>query len=395
MPSLKGRTPDARRGGAIMSVNHRDGGLLGPWWWTIDRYTLTAIGLITCIGLVLIMAASPAVATRIDLSPHHFVNRQVAFLLMGGTVILIFSMLPVVVIRRLSVFCFLGCILMLIFVELFGAPVKGAQRWIHLPGFTLQPSEFVKPFLAVMVAWALARKHSNDKFPGYSIAMAMWGIVVVLLLSQPDFGMTIAVSTIFGAQLFVAGLPWLWIAMAVVLAVSGAVGAYVWLPHVAQRINTFLDPAAGDNYQTAKSLEAIRNGGVFGMGPGEGVVKQILPDSHTDFIFAVAGEELGTLVCIFIVLIFVFIIVRSFVRVFNESDLFVIYATTGLLVQFGVQAFVNMGVALSLLPNTGMTLPFVSYGGSSTLAISIAMGMILAFTRRRYGNVIARQGAVA
>jgi cell division protein FtsW len=339
---------------------------------------------IVACGVVLVMAASPVVAERIGLPPFHFVNRQFAFLFLGLSSMFIFSMLPLVIVRRTAVICFLGTLLLLVAVQVFGAEVKGAKRWLFFGGFTLQPSEFVKPFFAVVTAWILARGSWEVKFPGYRISIGLYALVVFLLITQPDFGMTIAVSTVWGVQMFLAGLPLVWVIGIGVAGVGGAVSAYIFLPHVADRINTFLDPGKGDNYQVEKALEAFVNGGFFGVGPGQGVVKEVIPDSHTDFIFAVAGEEFGTLVCLLIVALFVFVVLRGFLRIYKEEDLFVVFASAGLLVQFAMQAIINMGVSLKLLPNTGMTLPLVSYGGSSTVAICITMGMILCFTRKRF-----------
>ncbi len=369
-----------------MKPTRANNSLFYQWWWTVDRYTLLAVATITAIGVVLVMAASPMVAGKIGLQSFHFVNRHVVFLILGAGCIFVFSMMPLVWIRRIAVISLVGCLALMVLVLLMDGSAKGAKRWIMLAGFSLQPSEFLKPFFAVVTAWFLARRNMEDDFPGYRLALGSYLLVVLLLILQPDFGMTVAVSVMWGAQMFLSGLPVLWIMAISVLGIGGAVGAYFLLPHVAHRINTFLNPATGDNYQTEKSLEAFINGGLLGRGPGEGVVKSSIPDAHTDFIFAVAGEEFGQIVCLIIIMLFAFVVVKGFMNVFRENDLFVFYATAGLLTMFGFQAMVNMGVALNLLPNTGMTLPFVSYGGSSTIATSITMGMILAFTRKRFGN---------
>jgi cell division protein FtsW len=239
----------------------------------------------------------------------------------------------------------------------------------------------------VVLAWVLALMHTKGNFPGFRIATGIYAFAALLLLIQPDVGMTVLYTVIWAALMFMAGLPIIWVVGTGGAGVVLLVSAYFFFPHVAQRINSFLDPSSGDNYQINKSLEAFAHGGLFGQGPGEGEVKAHLPDSHTDFIFAVAGEELGILACILIVAVFALVLVRGFRRALQESDLFVAYATAGLLVQFGFQALVNMGVAVSLLPNTGMTLPFISYGGSSMISVAITMGMVLALTRRRFGNV--------
>lgn len=372
-----------------MRGDRTDTSLIGNWWWTVDRHTLAAVGILISIGAILIMAASPATAERMGLDAFYFVNRQAIFLLFGIVVIFAFSIMPHIVIRRLAALGFLTSVILLIFVQMHGYEVKGAKRWLSIGGTTLQPSEFIKPFFAVVVAWVLAQRNVKAGFPGFRIAIILYFIVAGLLIVQPDFGMTIAISVVWSAQMFLAGLPILWIAILVIAGISGIAGAYIFFPHVANRIDTFFDPAKGDNYQVAKSLEAFIDGGFFGRGPGEGVLKSIIPDSHTDFIFAVAGEELGGVVALFIIAVFCFIVVRGFMRIFRETDLFVLFAASGLLIEFGMQAIINMGVALNLVPNTGMTLPFISYGGSSTVAISITIGMILAFTRKRYGMNVA------
>lgn len=365
---------------------------LSHWWWTIDRYILASIAVIAALGVMLIMAASPNIAERMNYSSFHFVSRQLFFLALASIIIFTFSVMPIVFLRRIAAIGFAVSVIMLVAVLFVGDEVKGATRWLNLGGFKLQPSEFTKPFFIVTTAWILARRNMEEGFPGFKIAIAMYSLVVGLIILEPNFGMTVIISLVFAAQMFLAGLPMVWVFAAVVTGIAGVLSAYMFFPHVAQRINTFLDPSSGDNYQVDKSLQAFVNGGFFGRGPGEGVIKGNVPDAHTDFIFAVAGEELGLIVCILMVLIFAFVVIRGFYRVAKESNLFLIYAASGLLIQFGLQAIVNMGVTLSLLPNTGITLPFVSYGGSSTIAISISMGMILAFTRRRYGTIVPVAG---
>jgi len=377
-----------------MRGDRTDTSLIGNWWWTVDRYLLSSVGVLIAIGMVLIMAASPAIAERNGLEAFYFVNRQAIFLLIGIVLIFSFSIMPTVLIRRLAALGFLVSLILLILVQVGGYEVKGAKRWLSVFGLSIQPSEFVKPFFTVVTAWILARKNMEEGFPGYRISAVLYLIVIVLLLVQPDFGMTMAISIVWCAQVFLAGLPVMWILFLVIGGCAGIISAYFIFPHVANRIDIFLGLSSGDNYQSSKALEAFINGGFFGRGPGEGVLKHIIPDSHTDFIFAVAGEELGGVVVLFIIILFAFVFVRGFYRIFNETNLFIVFAAAGLLIEFGMQAIINMGVALSMLPNTGMTLPFISYGGSSTLAISISMGMILAFTRRRYGTMISENSKV-
>lgn len=375
----------SKRESRFMSFDRTNTGMVGRWWWTVDRYLLVGLLLLLATGAVLVTAASPPVANRLGYGEFHFVTRQAAFLLVGLALMLGVSLLEVKHIRRLAVLGFLGMLGMMLLLPLIGTENKGAIRWVHIAGISLQPSEFIKPFFAVVVAWVFAEGRRAGEFPAYRVALVLYALVAALLIIQPDFGMVVTVSVMFGAQIFLAGLPFIWIAVMILVGVAGVIGAYHALPHVAERINNFLNPEAGDNYQVGKSLEAFQSGGLLGRGPGEGVVKWQIPDSHTDFIFAVAGEEFGALLTLLIVVLYGFILLRGFLRIWRESDLFVLLAATGILVQFGIQAVINMGVAVNLLPAKGMTLPFLSYGGSSMFGIALGMGMVLGLTRRRYG----------
>jgi cell division protein FtsW len=268
-----------------------------------------------------------------------------------------------------------------------GVEIKGARRWIEIPGLSLQPSEFVKPTFAVVAAWLFAQYRLQPGFPGHFIAIALYLVVVGLLIKQPDLGMAVVVSAVWFTQFFLTGLRLIWVVGGVGAGAGGLVAAYFCLPHVTSRIDRFLNPGSGDSYQVDRSMEAFANGGLWGRGPGEGTVKEYLPDAHADFVFAVVGEELGLLVCLLIVALFAFIVLRGFSRLLQDGNLFVVIAATGLLVQFGLQAIINMASSLHLMPTKGMTLPFISYGGSSMLALGLGMGMLLALTRRRFGGV--------
>ncbi len=360
---------------------------VGQWWWTIDRYLLMAVFLLIAAGMMLNMAASPTVAERVGYSPYHFTFRQALFVSLGVLVMITLSALRPEVIQKLAMAGLAGCFVLLLLVYLIGPEVKGAKRWLYVAGFSLQPSEFVKPFFAIVCAWILSKYHASQPNRGFLLAAGLFLLFALMIALQPDIGMTLALSAIWGTQMFLAGLPLLLIAVLGLLGIGAIMSAYMLLPHVKQRINSFLDPSVGDNYQIEKSLEAFINGGFLGKGPGEGVVKRYIPDAHTDFIFAVVGEEYGLFMSLVVVAIFIFIITRGFLSIYMEKNLFILLATAGLLTQFAMQTIVNMGVALSLLPNTGMTLPFVSYGGSSTLSIAIAMGCVLSFTRRQFGLV--------
>lgn len=372
-----------------MSFTRRDRSFLGRWWWTVDHVTLGVVGILLVFGMIMVTTASPAVAERIGLESFYFIYRQMIFLSLATALMFAISLLPVAAVRRLALVGFALGVLALIAVLFVGAEAKGAKRWLYLAGFSLQPSEFVKPCFAVMTAWALARPEEHPGFPGYRVAIGLYALFVSLLILQPDFGMTVTVSAVWSAQLFLVGLPLFWILVAVFMGVVGVVGAYLLLPHVAKRINTFVDPSHGDTYQVERSIEAFHHGGLTGAGPGDGTVKQFLPDSHTDFIFAVVGEEFGAIAAAIVIVLFAVIVLRGFMKIKQEQDPFIMYAVAGLLMQFGVQAIINMGVALHLFPTKGMTLPFISYGGSSVLAVSLAMGMVLALTRRRYGTIRA------
>jgi cell division protein FtsW len=369
-----------------MRLDRTSNSVIARWWWTVDHLSLAALLLLLVMGAILVAAGSPPVAKRLDLPMFYFVHRQYVFLLLGLAVMLVVSMFSTSLIRRFAVVGFCASMALMLVVPFVGIETKGAHRWIAIGGFSVQPSEFMKPFFAVVMAWICAENSKRVDFPGYTLAIGLYLSVAILLIIQPDFGMTMTVSAMWVIQLFVAGLPMVWVMLIGAAAVAGAYAAYSFLPHVARRIDSFLDPSSGDNYQISRSLEAFKSGGVFGQGPGEGEVKHTLPDSHTDFIFAVAGEEFGIIFCILVLGLFAFIVLRGLFRVRRHNDMFVVLAVAGILSQFGIQAIINMGVAVNLFPAKGMTLPFVSYGGSSVVAIAIGMGMMLALTRKKYGS---------
>jgi cell division protein FtsW len=362
-----------------------DTSIMGNWWWTVDRWSLVAIAALMAFGALLAAASSPAVAERIGLDALYFIKRH--FMLLPVSVILILgiSALTPVQVRRLAVIVFLGCVVLLAATLMLGVEIKGARRWLSLAGFSLQVTEFVKPTFAVVAAWLFSEAAHDPRFPGRLICTGIFALVLGLIIAQPDLGQAVVITAVWMAQFFLAGLPMWLVAGLVVLGVSGIVGAYFTLSHVTSRIDRFLDPDSGDTYQIERSIEAFSSGGLFGRGPGEGQVKTVLPDAHADFVFAVAGEELGLLVTLIIVSLFAFIVLRGLARAMSEQNLFVLLAVSGLLVQFGIQALINMGSSLQLIPTKGMTLPFISYGGSSLLGIGLGLGMTLALTRRRTG----------
>ncbi len=367
----------------MITLSRTDTSVVGRWWWTVDRWLLIAIALLIGLGGVLTLAASPAVASRIGLAHFHFVQRQAVFLAPALVIMFGVSLMSPTGIRRLATMVFCGALVLVAATLFSSVEVKGANRWLYLGGLSLQPSEFVKPAFAVVSAWMFAEWRKGDGFPGQFISMVLWIAVVGLLLKQPDVGMAIVVTAVWIAQFFLAGLPMVLVGALAVIGVLGLGGAYALFPHVASRIDRFIDPSGKENYQIDRAMEAFATGGLFGRGPGEGAVKSVLPDAHTDFIFAVAGEEFGLLLCLFIVGVFAFIVLRGYSRLLQENNFFVLLAASGLATQFGLQAIINIGVNLRLLPTKGMTLPFISYGGSSLLALALGMGMLLALTRTR------------
>ena len=356
------------------------------WWWTVDRWSLAALGMLIGFGVVMSLAASPPVAERIGYDGLHFVRRHLAMLPLALGLMFAVSLQPPRTIRRIAVIGFSISLVLLALTFVIGVEIKGARRWINFPGLSLQPSEFVKPTFAVVAAWLFAEQKLRPRFPGNLICIALFLLVVAMLIKQPDIGMAAVVAAVWFAQFFMAGMRLYWVAAGALAGLGGLVGAYLYLPHVRVRVDHFLDPSTGDSYQVNRSIEAFANGGLWGRGPGEGTVKDVLPDAHADFVFAVAGEEFGVVVCLAIVALFAFIVLRGFSRMSQEGSLFVLLAATGLLVQFGLQAAINMASSLHLIPTKGMTLPFLSYGGSSLLALGLGMGMMLALTRRRLGG---------
>ncbi len=365
-----------------------DHSIVGRWWWTVDRWTLVALAVLIGVGALLVTAASPSVAERIHLPTFYFVIHQAVMLIPTLILMLGVSLLSPRGVRRLALGAFAVFYLLTAATLFFGSEIKGATRWVSVGPLSVQPSEFLKPAFAVVSAWLFARQHAaraaGQFFPGYFLAVATFVAVVMVLMLQPDFGMTFVCTAIWFAEFFLAGLPIVFVLALAVMAVGGLVGAYFIFPHIASRIDRFLDPASGDTYQVDRSLEAFIHGGLTGTGPGQGTVKLSLPDAHADFIFAVAGEELGLAATLFIVALFGFIVLRGFARALKDTDLFVVLAVGGLFTQFGLQALIHMGSSLHLLPAKGMTLPFISYGGSSMLALGMGTGMALALTRVRY-----------
>ncbi|MGD9921487.1 MAG: putative lipid II flippase FtsW [Pseudorhodoplanes sp.] len=353
------------------------------WWWTIDRLMLAALGALMLAGIILLLGASSPVATKLGLDPFHFVNRQILYLLPAIAIMLGTSLLSPHQIRRLALVVFVVSMVLLAGTLVFGTEIKGARRWIVLLGVNIQPSEFVKPAFVVLIAWLFAESARKPDMPANTLALALLGCVVTLLMLQPDVGQTMLIAMVWGSLFFMAGMRLIWVAGLAGTAIAGLGAAYLTVPHVARRLKRFVDPSSGDTFQVDNAVESFMRGGWFGQGPGEGTVKRILPDSHADFIFAVAAEEFGIVLCLIVVGLFAFIVIRVLSHAMAAQDAFVRYAAAGLAILFGTQSAINMAVNLHLIPAKGMTLPFISYGGSSLLSLAYGMGMVLALTRER------------
>lgn len=355
---------------------------VATWWWTVDRWFLAAFLALMVLGVVLSFAASPAVADRIGLEEFHFVSRQIMFMIPAVVVLILVSFLDQRMLRRVALAVLVLSIFAMIAALYVGPEIKGSRRWLALAGVSVQPSEFLKPAFVVVCAWLFAEHARQPDIPGNLFALILLGVVCALLVAQPDLGQTMLVLATWGVMFFMAGMPWLWISVLGAIGLGGAFAAYTVFPHVAGRIDRFMT-GEGDTFQVDMGREALIRGGWWGQGPGEGTVKRILPDSHTDFIFSVAGEEFGILLCMLIVGLFAFVVLRGLKIALVEIDDFTRFAVAGLVTLFGLQSIINIGVNLQLLPAKGMTLPFISYGGSSLVAMALSMGMVLALTRRK------------
>jgi cell division protein FtsW len=356
---------------------------LSDWWWTVDKPLLGAILVLMLSGVILSLAASPPVATRIGLDPFHFFSRHVLFLLPAFIVLIGVSFLSPRQIRRTALIVFAISIALIVATLLFGPEVKGSKRWITLVGVNIQASESAKPAFVVVAAWLFAESTKRPEMPATSMALGMLLLLVALLVMEPDFGQTMLILMVWGALFFIAGMRMIWVMGLAGAAGAGLFGAYLFVPHVAGRIKRFVNPASGDTFQVDTAMEAFFNGGWFGLGPGEGIAKRSLPDSHTDFVFAVAAEEFGIILCLMLLALYAFIVIRALSRAYASEDIFARFAASGLAILFGVQGAINMAVNLQLIPAKGMTLPFISYGGSSIISLAYGVGMMLALTRLR------------
>lgn len=370
--------------------SRKNAGVFARWWWTIDRWILSSIIILIVIGVILSFASTPSVATKLNLDPFYFVKRHIGLLPIAVIFMITVSFSNSLQIRRLATLIF-GIGLCLLFLTPFiGYEIKGAKRWINLLGFSMQVSEIIKPVFAVFSAWMISEQIKDHSFPGILLSLMGLVLTVILLLLQPDMGMTFVMIMTWGIQIFTAGLPLIIIFIFGALMIFGGVISYFVFPHFQTRINQFLGAGSmdvnSDLYQIKKSLSAFSSGGIWGRGPGEGVIKRYVPDAHADFVFSVVGEEFGFVLCFIIVLLFCLIMGRSLIKSLQENSIFVIMATSGLIMQMCIQAFVNIASTLHMIPTKGMTLPFISYGGSSMLSTALTMGILLCLTKNKIGE---------
>jgi cell division protein FtsW len=378
-------TPRKKRKPGSARLGRADRSALGTWFWEIDRVLLLLVLMLISIGLIAVAAASPAAAVRYSQGTHqlsglYYFYRQAAWIGLALPIMLFISMLPKDVARRLALFGASFFFVMLVAVPLIGSEVNGAKRWIGVGFMQFQPSEFLKPLFVVLVAYMLSLRARDPSLPVMPLTGLLLAVVAFLLMRQPDFGQTVMFAAIWVALLTLGGISMRLLTWLGAVGTAGVVSAYFFYSVANERINNFLF-AQGDTYQTDKSFETLVNGGLLGTGPGGGTMKFRLPEPHTDYIFSVIGEEFGLISCIAIAAIYLAIVVRVFVRLLHEEDEFLLLASAGLATQFGLQALINMAVNVQLAPSKGMTLPFISYGGSSMLALAIGMGLLLAFTR--------------
>jgi cell division protein FtsW len=355
---------------------------LSHWWWTVDRAMLALVLMLLLTGFVFSFAASPAVAERLGLEPLHFVMRHAVYAPFAAVLMIALSFLTPRQVRRGALMLLIVCLALMVLVLFVGEEIKGSRRWLFIAGISIQPSEYLKPAFIVITAWLFAEGSQRPDVPGKLLAVVLLMITAALLVAEPDLGQTILYVAVWGTLFFLAGTSTTLVAGLAGVGAAAMLSAYFFFPHVAGRINRFLDPEAGDNFQVVTAMQSFERGGWSGTGPGEGMMKRILPDAHTDFVFAVVGEEFGILLCLLLVALFTVLVVRGCVQAFRRNSAFERMAIAGLATQVGLQAFINMGVNLHILPTKGMTLPFMSYGGSALISTAVTMGFLLALSRR-------------
>ncbi|GAB5428852.1 MAG: putative lipid II flippase FtsW [Devosia indica] len=356
---------------------------LAEWWWSIDRELLGALIMLLAVGMVLSFGASPAVAERIGLDEWHFVIRHALFCLLAVPVMLATSLLNQRQARFVALATLVVMTILLWATLHFGTEVKGARRWISIAGWTIQPTEFVKPAFAVIGAWLFSEHMIHRNVPGRAIATIIMGLLVGALLLQPDLGQTALVMATWAVLLFFSGISW-WVIVGLGGAAGGLlVGGYAFFPHFARRIDSFINPEDGNTYQVDRALQSLMEGGWFGRGPGESVANRLIPDAHADFVFSAAAGEFGIVFCMGLVGLIGFIAIRAMLAAQRQASLFARLAASTLAAQFAMQSGINLAVNLNLMPAKGMTLPFVSYGGTSMIAVAFGMGLMLALTRTK------------
>ena len=369
-----------------MQISRADQSIVGQWWLTFDRVLVCSLLALAGMGVILSLASSPAVAIKKGLPPLYFAERQMVFTGGGIAIMLIVSMLSPRAIRRLALLLFVGAIAAMIAVLAVGDEINGARRWLRIAGLSLQPSEIAKPAFAVLAAWAFSESERRPDMPGLPVACLLLALLATLLVMQPDIGQTMLISGVWVALFLLTGRSHLWALGLGVTAAIGTAGAYASFAHVRRRIDQFISPVRGDNSQLDRAQQSFAEGGLFGRGPGEGTIKTVLPDAHTDFVFSVVAEEFGAVACLVLIGLLATVVLRPLLRASGETDNFIRYGAVALALLVGLQALINLGTNVGLLPAKGMTLPFVSVGGSSTLAMSITCGMLIALSRRRRGR---------
>jgi len=363
-----------------------DRSVFGQWWWSVDRGLLLILLTIIAIGVILSFSASPALAVQLGLSRFYFIKRHLLYLVPSLCVIVGVSLCNYVQIRKLGFVLLVLASILLMLTPFWGAEIKGAKRWINLGGVSIQISEFVKPLFAVMTGWLLAKQQQNPgRYPGLALSIGLLLFLITCFMLQPDLGMTVVLVGSWFVQLFVAGLPYIWIAVLLGLIPVVFLPVYLLFPHVSYRIHMFLSKQ-DEQYQVMKSLQAIAKGGLTGVGPGEGIVKKYVPDAHADFIFAVIGEEFGIIFCMIIIALYMSFLIRSSMRIMSAQSFFAMITGSGLLAQLSMQTLINISSSLGMIPTKGMTLPFISYGGSSLLALALSCGILLSLTKKETFN---------
>jgi cell division protein FtsW len=358
-------------------------GALTDWWWSVDLWLLSGFGILFVAGIVIDMAASPPVAARLLLPTFHFVNRQLGYVAATALIAFVVSTASPRTVRRTALIMYLVAMALVCATLVFGVEIKGARRWITIAGIGIQPSEFVKPAFVILGAWLFSEAAQRKGMPAAILGLLLLPVTIVPLVLEPDIGQTMLIAIVWATLFFIAGLHIFWVGG---IGGAGAVGvllAYVFVPHVTARIDRFLNKGAGDTFQVDAAMDSFVSGGWLGRGPGEGIVKRILPDAHADFPFAVTGEEFGIVACIALAMLFMLLVLRALYAARRSEDPFCRLGCVGLITLFGVQSAINMAVNVQLIPAKGMTLPFISYGGSSLISLGVALGFLIALTRRR------------